>query len=112
MKLTGEDTLMAMIKLVKLPEPVREYRFHDKRRWRFDFAYPDKQIAIEVEGGVFKQGRHTRGTGYTKDCEKYNAAAENGWRVFRYTTAQVNQGLAIEQLKRVLQGHLPPNGRQ
>ena len=102
MKLSGEDTLMAMIKLVKLPVPEREFRFHDTRKWRFDFAYPDKQIAIEVEGGVYKNGRHTRGTGFTNDCEKYNAATELGWRVFRYTTAMVNQGLAIEQLKRVL----------
>ena len=93
---------MAMIKLVKLPVPEREYRFHDTRKWRFDFAYPDKQIAIEVEGGVYKNGRHTRGKGFTNDCEKYNAATELGWRVFRYTTAMVNQGLAIEQLKRVL----------
>ena len=93
---------MAMIKLVKLPVPEREYRFHDTRKWRFDFAYPDKQIAIEVEGGVYKNGRHTRGKGFTNDCEKYNAATELGWRVFRYTTAMVNQGLAIEQLKRIL----------
>ena len=100
--LSGEDTLLQMIRLCNLPEPDREYRFHNKRRWRFDFAYPDKQIAIEVEGGVFKQGRHTRGKGFTEDCEKYNTAAEQGWSVFRYTTAQVNQGMAIEQLKRAL----------
>lgn len=100
--LSGENTLAAMIRLMKLPEPVREYCFDKNRRWRFDFAYPDKQIAIEVEGGVYAQGRHTRGKGYTQDCEKYNAATEQGWAVYRYTTAQVNNGQAIEQLKRVV----------
>ncbi len=63
-----------------------EYRFDTKRRWRFDRAYPDNLIAIELDGGTFNQGRHTRGMGYSADCEKLNTAILAGWRVFRLTS--------------------------
>lgn len=65
-----------------------EYRFHEKRRWRFDFAIPSKKIAVEIEGGVWTNGRHTRGRGYVGDMEKYNSAALLGWRILRFTPQQ------------------------
>ena len=63
---------------------VREYRFHPTRRWRFDAAFLEHKIAVEMEGGIWTRGRHTRGRGYRRDLEKYNAATELGWRVFRF----------------------------
>lgn len=60
-----------------------EYKFHPTRKWRFDRAAPDLKLAIEIEGATFAQGRHTRGVGYSGDCEKYNAAALAGWTVLR-----------------------------
>lgn len=63
----------------------REYIFHPTRKWRFDYAWPDKKIAIEFEGGTFIRGGHTRGAGYAKNCEKYNQAALLGWKVYRFT---------------------------
>jgi len=72
-----------------VPEPVRELRFHETRRWRFDFAWPYLMIAAEIEGGQWVDGRHTRGAGYANDAEKYNAATEMGWRVFRFATSMV-----------------------
>lgn len=83
-------------------DAVREFRFYEKRKWRFDFAIVEKMIAIEIEGGVWTNGRHTRGKGFTNDCEKYNMATELGWKVFRYTSDQINNGSAIEQITRVL----------
>jgi very-short-patch-repair endonuclease len=65
-------------------EPVPEYRF-STRRWRFDYAWLDQKVAIEIEGGVFVRGAHTRGAHYTSDLEKYNAATALDWRVFRFT---------------------------
>ena len=62
-----------------------EYRFHDKRRFRFDFAIPELKIAIEYEGLNSEKSGHTTIAGYTSDCEKYNIAAIRGWRVLRYT---------------------------
>ena len=73
-----------------LPGYTEEYKFHATRRWRFDFAYPDLKLAIEAEGCVYAQGRHTRGKGYEGDCKKYNAAALDGWVVLRYTTGTIS----------------------
>ena len=81
-------------------DPEREYTFHPKRKWRFDFAFPDKMLAVEIEGGV--NGRHQRIGGFTGDCHKYNAAALLGWRVLRYTTAMVMDGTAIDQVLKVM----------
>ena len=64
-------------------ELVREYQFAKPRRWRFDFAHLGTKTAIEIEGGTWTGGRHTRGSGFVKDAEKYNTAAELGWTVFR-----------------------------
>lgn len=66
-----------------VPAPVAEHKFHPLRRWRFDYAWPAEFIALEVEGGVWTGGRHTRGAGFVKDMEKYNAATVLGWRVLR-----------------------------
>lgn len=60
---------------------VREYRFHPKRRWRFDYAIPSHKIAIEIEGGVWTYGRHNRARGYLADMEKYNEATRLGWQL-------------------------------
>lgn len=66
-------------------QPAREYEFSRTRKWRFDFAWPESLVAVEIDGGAFSRGRHTRGGGFEKDCEKLNAAALDGWRVFRFT---------------------------
>jgi very-short-patch-repair endonuclease len=83
-----------------LKDFVREYRFMPPRRYRFDFAWPDKKIALEVEGGTWTNGRHTRGKGYESDCEKYDEAALLGWKVLRFTTNMVRDGRAINFIKR------------
>lgn len=92
------------IRAASIREPVRNYRFHVERRWMADAAWPDIRLLVEIEGGTRSGGRHVRGDGYEKDCEKYNAAAEGGWTVLRYTGAMVKSGAAIEQVARVIQG--------
>lgn len=82
-----------------LPAPVREYKFHPSRRFRFDFCYPDLLLGIEIDGATYSGGRHTTGAGYSKDCEKFALAAIEGYRVIRITTQQVSKGLGIEWLK-------------
>lgn len=66
-----------------------EHKFHPERRWRFDFACPEKAVAFEIEGGTFGISRHTSGKGYAADCEKYNEAALRGWLVIRLTPAMI-----------------------
>lgn len=70
--------------------PVREFRFHPEREWRFDFAWPDAKLAVELEGvgtGSKGKGRHQRLPGMREDCEKYNEAVRLGWRVLRFMSA-------------------------
>ncbi len=95
----GERHLATRIQQMGLPKPEREYRFDPERRWRFDFAWPEYRLAVEVEGAVWAQGRHTRGSGYVKDTEKYNAAAKVGWMVIRYATEQVMDDSAMLDIK-------------
>lgn len=71
------------------PELEPEVRFHTTRRWRFDYCHLPTRTAIELEGGVYSQGRHTRGAGFVGDCEKYNEARHCGYSVFRLATGMI-----------------------
>ena len=80
-----------------------EYQFYDRRKFRFDIALTYNRIGIEINGGAWSRGRHTRGGGYIKDMEKFNIAAIQGWRIFQFTPQQVMKGEAkafIEQWTR------------
>ena len=70
--------------------------------WRFDFAYKEFKIAVEVEGGIYTNGRHVRGKGFENDCEKYNNALVLGWRVLRFTSAHVKSGEGLILLDRLI----------
>lgn len=66
------------------PMPTPEHRFDSVRKWKFDFAWLESKVAVEMEGGVHSKGRHTRGIGYKNDIEKYNSATAQGWQVYRF----------------------------
>jgi len=68
---------------------IKEFRFCKTRKFRFDY-YSLSGVAIELEGGIWSKGRHTRGAGYIKDMEKYNLAAELGILVFRIPSHDIN----------------------
>lgn len=79
----------------------KEYAFALPRKWRFDYIiWPANDVwtgtAIEIEGGIFSQGRHTRGMGYQKDLEKYREATAAGYHVYRFSTQEVLSGVAKE----------------
>lgn len=86
----------------QIPPYEREVRFHPTRKWRFDFAWPDLKCAVEIEGATWHAGRHTRGSGFVKDAEKYAEAAILGWRVIRVTADQVMDGRALDFVFRLL----------
>lgn len=98
----GEALLENHLNALKIPF-TKEFRFHPDRKWQADFRIDDMPILVEVEGGVFSNGRHTRGEGYTKDCEKYSAAAVNGWFVIRGTTEQIKDGLVIQWIEKLIE---------
>jgi len=103
MKSALEETLALQIAADALPAPEQEYRFHCVRKWRFDFAWPELMLGVEVEGGTWIRGRHTRGYGFEKDCEKYNEAALEGWLVLRFTGGMVRDGRALSIIKRAME---------
>lgn len=67
-------------------EVVKELQFHPDRKWRFDYAFPSRKVAIEIDGAVWTLGRHNRPRGYLNDMEKLNTAASMGWLVLRFST--------------------------
>lgn len=86
-------------------EFVKEFKFHKKRRWRIDYYLPQYRVGVEIEGGVWIQGRHTRGQGFINDCEKYNQAQIGGIRVLRYSADTIKKSpLIIEtDLKKIME---------
>lgn len=99
---------------------VPEHYFHPERRWRFDFVVKSKalhskdndvKVAIEVDGGLFSGGRHSRGAGAVKDMEKLNTALTLGWRVVRTTPQDVCMIDTVEIVKKVIEVANESNGR-
>lgn len=78
-----EERFAAQLAEAGIGDYLREHRFCPPRQWRFDFAWPASALAVEIEGGTFVAGRHTRGASFVQDAEKYATAALLGWRVLR-----------------------------
>ncbi|MEL3922119.1 hypothetical protein V1481_02005 [Aeromonas enteropelogenes] len=87
---TLNDRVLA--RLADFPDPVTELLFHPKRKWRFDYAWPDHMIALEVHGGIYSGGRHTRGRGFIEDRCKMNEASLLGWIVLEITPEHIESG--------------------
>jgi len=118
-----ESTLAHQMRAMKIPVPETEYRFalhhvgagkEIRKRlaaaglkdWRFDFAWPDRKLAVEVEGGSFVGGRHTRGVGFREDCHKYHHAMRLGWTVYRCEGTLIRTGYAVALVEKLLQASL------
>ena len=97
-----ETLLLSHLAVAKVEKPEREVRFAPPRRWRFDLAWPARKLAVEIDGGTWVRGRHSRGAGFAKDCEKLNAAAILGWRVLRFDNHMVRDGRALATIEAAL----------
>lgn len=92
MKLNNQKDITMLVIAKEIPLGLEfEYRFDKVRRWRFDICYPEYKLACEIEGGIWQNGRHNRGTGFIKDMEKYNAAVLQGWHILRYAPNQITE---------------------
>ena len=106
---TAELLLAVQLEQAGIPY-VREYRFAPPRRWRADFlvmpttalGYYDPGVLIEIDGGSWVAGRHTRGKGFEAYMDKLNAAALLGYRVLRFTPAMVEDGRALAVIRQAL----------
>lgn len=120
--------LMDQIAEASLPEPAMEYRFVQERKWRFDLCWPDKMVALEVDGGSYGRtitchncgqivkmplqdgrqvvvrlgGRHNSGIGFEKDREKWAHAVIMGWRIVGVTPNMIIDGRALSYLRQLL----------
>lgn len=129
-KSKSEKDFIEQLWAANAPAPRKEYRFTQKRLFKADFAWPEIKLIVEIEGGTrggkqikcnhCKQpvsfwanrmkrwipvklgGRHNRAEGYEKDCEKYNLALIDGWKVLRFTTNQVKNRTAINTTIRAI----------
>lgn len=99
-----EEDFAKQLEWDDLPEAQREFHFAKAigRQWRFDFAWPEHRIAIEMEGGIFVAGRHNRPISMEKDMEKYNAAVMLGWKLGRFSKRMIKSGEAVAWLKEML----------
>ena len=106
----GKGALLAIllteIKQEGLPAPTLEHRFHGIRRWRFDLAWLPQRVGMEIHGGVYAHGHHTRGKGFEDDREKSNEAQLLGWRVLRYSPQMIKNDPinVIKQIEKVIRG--------
>jgi len=107
-----EDLFAFHCKSFKLPTFERNHRFALSigREWRFDFAWKQLAIAVEIEGLVVRRiggqivtmGRHANPEGFREDCRKYAAAALLGWTVLRFEQDMVTKGEAIALTQRLI----------
>ena len=92
-----EELFATQLRLSSVPF-LREQRLVPGRRFRVDFCFPSRRLAVEIEGGVWSQGRHTRGHGFADDTRKYNALSKLGWTVLRYVPEDVRSGAALAEV--------------
>ncbi len=93
-----EDLFAMHLRAAGIGNFATEYQFHPERKWRFDFAWPEIMLAVEIEGGIWTGGRHVRGQGFEADLVKYNEATKLNWWVLRYSTKQVQNGTALSDV--------------
>lgn len=92
--MAAEIVLEVDLRALGVPEALYEYKFHDTRKWRFDMAWPDKKLAVEINGGTWAYKPSHTGKGQVRDYEKGNAATLMGWRVLWFTTSMLGEAAA------------------
>lgn len=106
------------LKAAKLPLPAVEYAFalEEGRKFRWDFAWHTywqvlgnagevqqrPGVALEVQGGIWSRGAHGRGTGITRDMEKFSLGAALGWRLLLVEPKRLHHPETIELIRRAL----------
>lgn len=123
-KVTAEDIFATQCRVFGLPDTRTQYRFETElrseksgrlRQWKFDFAWPQYMLAVEIDGVVMRRmqgfdkkwrwvatGGHSDIQGMRDNNKKINRAIETGWSVLRYLEEEVQPGRAIQQTMRVL----------
>lgn len=85
-----------------LPEPEFEFKFCEMRKFRFDIAFPSQKVAIEVQGGLWIKGAHSRPVGIKRDMSKRNLATILGWKIIEVQPKELLMLQTVELLKKCL----------
>lgn len=101
-----EFLLASQIMALELPVPETEFRAVPTRKFRWDFAWPEHKLLVEVNGGTWGKGGHSTGTGIARDYEKNNLANLAGYRCLIFTGAMVESGEAVDMIAKCLDGAL------
>ena len=96
------EIVKAYFKAQGIPEPTFEYKFHPVRRWRADLCWIPQKLILEVQGGIFIQGRHSRGAAMLKEWEKLNTACGMGYRFLFCQPKDLMGAETVEQIKTAL----------
>jgi very-short-patch-repair endonuclease len=81
-----------------------QYPFHPTRQFRFDFAFPERKIAIEIQG--YGMG-HASYVSMAKDYERHNEATQLGWSIYYFMGIHIKEEAVhktIDYLIKVLKG--------
>ncbi len=97
-----EHALYVRLDRAGLPPGEGQYRFVPGRLYRFDRAWPAHLVAVEIQGGLWVNGAHSRGSGVERDCVKLSIAAALGWRVLPVSKAMIEDGTAVRLIAQAL----------
>lgn len=97
-----EQKLLFQIRAMGLPEPDREFRAIEGRKFRFDFAWLEQKLLVECQGGIWTRGAHGRPVGIKRDMEKLNLAQLQGWRVMQFGVDEIDNGEAVGIIAKAL----------
>lgn len=104
-----QQAYLLQVKQAGLPKPTEEYQAIPGRKFRWDFAWSECLILIEIQGGIWSNAKsgHTSGVGINRDCEKANLANLASWCCLSFTSDHIRSGLALEQTKEALRMFQP-----
>lgn len=103
-KTKWEDMFLVQLKSLGVAPAVQQYRFCPDRKFQADFAWPDKKILVELEGGIWRRGggAHSHPSNILRDIEKQTLAAYHGFRVFRFEENSIKSWSAARMMAEVL----------
>ena len=84
-----ERRAIAALRAAGLPEPIRQFEVTIRgKRYKPDLSYPDRKIAVELEGEAPHWGKKQ----WQYDHERDRNFELAGWRVLSYTWYDANEG--------------------
>lgn len=98
-----EDRFIRLVQSYGLPEPEAQHRILNHRGAvvaRVDFAYPDQNLAIELDGAAF----HSDKEAFQRDRVRQNELVLQGWTVVRFTYWDLRAGDRVLNTLRVALG--------